>query len=129
MLPLLRRKAWVAASALLVTVVVVASLTPSGTMPTPPVLGFDKVEHFVAYAVLAAWFAGLYPRSRYVRIAIWLSLLGLLIEVLQQAMGLGREGDPFDLIADLAGIAAGLWLGATVAGGWALRVESWLARR
>jgi hypothetical protein len=129
MLPLLRRKAWVAASAMLVAIVVVASLTPSGTMPTPPILGFDKVEHFVAFAVLAWWFAGLYPRSSYLRIAIWLTLLGLLIEVLQQAMGLGREGDPFDLLADIAGIGAGLWLGTTVAGGWALRVESWLARR
>ncbi len=129
MLPLLRRKAWVAASVLLVAIVVVASLTPSGAMPMPPVFGFDKVEHFVAYAVLAAWFAGLYPRSSYLRIAIWLALLGLAIEVLQQAMGLGREGDPFDLLADIAGIGAGLWLGAAVGGGWALRVESWLGRR
>jgi VanZ family protein len=129
MLPLLRRKAWAAASVLLVAVVVVASLMPSGSVPTPPVLGFDKIEHFVAYAVLAAWFTGLYPRSRYLLIAILLALLGLAIEVLQQAMGLGREADPFDLMADLAGIGAGLWLGATVAGGWALRVESWLASR
>jgi len=129
MLPLLRRKAWVAASALLVAVVVVASLTPSGTMPSPPILGFDKVEHFVAYAVLAAWFAGLYPRSSYLRIAIWLTLLGLANEILQQAMGLGREGDPFDLMADIAGIGVGLLLAGTFTGGWALRVESWLARR
>jgi VanZ family protein len=129
MLPLLRRKAWVMSSALLVSTVVVASLLPSGTMPTPPISAFDKVEHFVAYAVLAAWFAGLYPRSRYLRIALLLGLLGLVIEVLQQVMGLGREGDVRDLMADLAGIAAGLWFGAAVVGGWALRVESWLARR
>jgi len=129
MLPLLRRRAWVVASALLVTMVVVASLVPSGSMPVPPVRGFDKVEHFVAYALLAAWFAGIYPRSRYLRIAIWLTALGAAIEILQQAMGLGREGDPFDLMADIAGIGAGLLLAATATGGWALRLESWLARR
>jgi hypothetical protein len=44
-------------------------------------------------------------------------------------MGLGRQGDPRDMLADLAGIAVGLWLGGAVAGDWALRVESWLARR
>jgi VanZ family protein len=129
MLPLLRRKAWLAASTVLVLLVVAASLAPSGAVPMPPVSGFDKVEHFVAYAVLAAWFAGLYPRTCYPRIALGLALLGFVIEVLQQFMGLGREGDPRDMLADLAGIAAGLWFGAVAAGGWALRLESWLARR
>jgi VanZ family protein len=129
MLPLQRRRAWLAGSTLLVLLVVVASLAPSGTVPMPPVSGFDKVEHFVAYAVLAAWFAGLYPRASYPWIALGLATLGFVIEVLQQYMGLGREGDPRDMLADLAGIAVGLWLGGAVAGDWALRVESWLARR
>ncbi len=129
MLPLLRRRAWLAASTLLVLLVVVASLTPSETLPMPPVSGFDKVEHFVAYAVLAAWFAGLYPRASHPWIALGLATLGFVIEVLQQYMGLGRQGDPRDMLANLAGIAVGLWLGGTVAGDWALRVESWLARR
>jgi VanZ family protein len=129
MLPLQRRRAWLAASTLLVLLVVVASLAPSGTVPMPPVSGFDKVEHFVAYAVLAAWFAGLYPRGSYPWIALGLATLGFVIEVLQQYMGLGREGDPRDMLADLAGIAVGLWLGGAAADDWALRVESWLARR
>jgi VanZ family protein len=129
MLPLLRRTAWRSASVLLVATVVVASLAPSGAVPVPPVRGLDKLEHFLAYAVLATWFAGLYPRSRYLRIGLGLGLLGLAIELLQQVMGLGREGDPVDLLADFAGIVVGLWLGASVAGGWAPRLESWLDRK
>lgn len=128
MLPLLHARAWLVASALLVASVVVASLMPLGKLPGPGG-GVDKVEHFVAYTVLAAWFAGLYERARYPRIALGLALLGVAIEVLQQLMGLGREGDPRDVMANVAGIATGLWLGTAVAGGWALRFESWLARR
>jgi VanZ family protein len=128
-LPLLHPRAWRVASALLVASVVVACLVPSGTLEVPQRIGIDKVQHFVAYATLATWFGGLYPRSRYPLIAACLALLGLVIELLQQLMGLGREADSRDMMANLAGIFAGLALGVAVAGGWAPRLESWLARR
>lgn len=129
MLPLLHPRAWQAASVLLVALVVVACLVPSGTLAVAQPVGIDKVEHFFAYAVLATWFGGLYPRTRYPLIAAGLALLGLGIEVMQQLMGLGREADPLDMMANLAGLATGLALGVAVAGGWAPRLESWLARR
>jgi VanZ family protein len=128
-LPLAHPGAWRAASAALLAALVIACLVPMGPVLGPESGNLDKVGHFVAYLVLAGWFAGLYPRPRYGRIALALALLGLAIEVLQQLMGLGREGDPLDLMANLAGIGVGFALGHGSAGGWGPRVEAWLARR
>ncbi len=129
MLPLAHPGAWRAASAALLVAVLIACLVPVGPVLGPHGGNLDKVGHFVAYVVLASWFAGLYPRPRYGLIAIGLALLGLAIEVLQQLMGLGREGDPLDMLANLAGIGVGFALGLWFAGGWGLRVEAWLVRR
>lgn len=126
MLTLAHARAWIAASLLLVAAVVYASLGPP--VPAPDVDNFDKLGHFLAYAALAAWFGGLFPKSRYGWIAIALAGLGLGLEVLQQAMGRGRVGDPYDMAANVAGVVAGLLLGLWYTGGWAARVEAWLAR-
>jgi len=126
MLPLAHVRAWIAASVLLVAAVVYASLLPS--VPVPDVVNSDKAAHFLAYAALATWFGGLVPRSRYGWVALALCGLGLGLEILQQAMGLGRSGDPYDLAANLAGVFAGLLLGLRRTGDWAVRFEAWLAR-
>jgi VanZ family protein len=126
MLPLSHVRAWVAASVLLVAAVVVASLDPSVSLPS--VENVDKFAHALAYAVLALWFGGLYPRARYLRVALALCALGLGLEILQHLMGRGRTGDPYDMAANLAGIVIGLLLGAWRTGGWAARLEAWLAR-
>jgi VanZ family protein len=126
MLPLSHVRAWVAASVLLVAAVVVASLGPA--LPGPGLDNVDKLEHVFAYAVLATWFGGLYPRARYLRVALALCALGLGLEILQHLMGRGRTGDPYDMAANLAGIVIGLLLGAWRTGGWAARLEAWLAR-
>ena len=47
---------------------------------------------------------------------------------LQFAMHRGRMGDPWDMAANLLGIAAGVTLAVTRTGGWAPRVEAWLGR-
>jgi VanZ family protein len=126
-LPLSHAKAWRVASIVLVAAVVYASLRPVG--PGPDLGHLDKLGHFLAYAVLGAWFGGLAPRNGYGRVALALAVLGLVLEVLQQVMGLGRTGDPNDMVANLAGIAAGLVLAWRRVGGWVLGVEAWLDRR
>lgn len=126
MLRLAHAPAWIAASLLLVALVVWGSLMPGSDVPGPPDL--DKLEHVAAYAALAVWFTGLVPRSRYAAVAVTLVGLGLLMEILQQAMQLGRQADVLDVAANVCGTVAGVGLAAWRTGGWAPRVEAWLVR-
>jgi VanZ family protein len=125
-LPLAYARAWVAASALIVAGLLYASLAPSSLPPGNSHL--DKVGHAVAYVFLSVWFAGLVARSHYWKVVVGLTALGLLVEGLQQGMGLGRQGDALDVAANLVGIAAGMALATWMTGGWAQRVEAWLNR-
>ncbi len=126
MLPLTHAPAWLAASALLVAAVVVASLAPGDA--GPDVGNLDKLGHGLAYAVLATWFGGLFARRWYWGVAIGLALLGIGLEVLQELVARNRSGDPNDVAANVAGIVAGLALAWWRTGGWALRMEAWLKR-
>lgn len=84
-----------------------ASLTPSSSLPG--VTLWDKVEHAGAYLVLAALGAAAFP-SRLRRLAAGLFLGGVGVEVAQSLMGVGRQGDPMDALANSVGIALGLGL-------------------
>jgi VanZ family protein len=125
-LPLAYARVWIVASVLLVIAVLYASLAPL-SLPADLPTHFDKFEHAAGYVFLAVWFTGLVARSRYGRVAVALVLLGLAIELLQAAMPFGREGDPRDIVANVAGIGIGLALAYWATGGWAQQVEAWLA--
>ncbi len=88
----------------------------------------DKWLHLLTFAVLAIWFAGLYQRRAYWRIAIGLLLFGILTEGCQRLVTY-RSAEWYDIVADAVGIVIGLGLAATVTGEWSLRVESWYLRR
>lgn len=90
------------------------SLAPSSDLPG--VEGSDKLHHALAYLALALAGAWTFPRWR-LQLGLGLLAIGLGIEVLQSRMGLGRQGDPLDALADLIGIVAGLSLAG--AGVWA----------
>jgi VanZ family protein len=126
LLPLRHPRAWLVIGWVMIVFAIVASLAPSHKLPVTGVS--DKLEHALAYTVLAVWFAGIYPRSRYVIIAISLFVMGLLIEWAQGAMNLGRQSDFRDLIANSLGIAFGFALALTWLGGWAQRLEAWNRR-
>jgi len=72
----------------------------------------DKIGHFLAYALLAAWSAWIFdtPRARR-RAALSLCLLGVVIEVMQGTLTSHRTMDWHDAIADFAGVLFGWWLG------------------
>jgi VanZ family protein len=123
-LELRHRRLWIAASLVLMAIVVWGSLQTTVGSPTPQ--GFDKIEHFTTYLFLAAWFTGLVPRARWWRVVAGLLGLGLAMELGQYLMQAGRLGDPADMLANAAGIAAGMLLARLGTGGWALKVESWL---
>jgi hypothetical protein len=124
MLELRYRRLWIAASLGLVAFVAWGSLQTTIGGPTPP--GFDKVEHFATYLVLALWFTGLVPRARWWRVVAGLLGLGLAMELGQYLMQAGRLADPADMLANTVGIAAGMLLASLGTGGWALKVDAWL---
>lgn len=87
---------------------VIAWLSLSPTEALPQGLTFwDKAEHALAYLALALLGAWAFP-GRLGRLAIGLFLAGVGVEILQSTMGLGRQGDPWDAVANSTGIAAGL---------------------
>ena len=96
---------WQAIGVLMVVVVCVASLSP--TMPPPPGLHGDKVEHLIAYGSLTYWWGMLYPE----RAQRWLAcllfiLMGIALEFAQQATGY-RFLDVFDMAANTLGALLG----------------------
>lgn len=117
---------WLVAGWLLVLGAIVVSLVPAPSLPSLGVS--DKIEHTITYAVLTLWFAGLYPRSRYVWIGACMFGLGVGIEFAQGAMQLGRQRDYLDVIANTAGIGVGLTLALIGLGDWVQRVEGWRRR-
>jgi hypothetical protein len=126
-LPLTHAPAWVVVSVVLVAGVIYGSLATFGP-PMPVPMYFDKVQHGFVYAFLAVWFTGLVARGNFWKVALGLALLGLSLELLQHAMRAGRFGDPWDMVANVLGIAAGVAIGAWLTGGWALKVDAWLTR-
>ena len=127
MLPLAHAPAWIVASVLLVVTVLYLSLAPLN-VPVDLPTHFDKIEHAAAYVFLVVWFTGLVARPRYWRVAVALAVLGLMIEFLQAATPFGRQGDPWDVLANVTGIGIGLALARSMTGGWALKAEAWLNR-
>ena len=103
------RLIWIAALA----AVIVGSVLPaqSAAMSLIDRVGInDKVEHFAAYAVLAAFPSLARFRCRRLRITLAsLFLLGALLE-LAQLFSPGRSCDWHDLFADSCGIFAGVVL-------------------
>ena len=127
MLSLRYKQFWIIVSIVLLLGVVWGTLETafSGLMPR----GFDKVKHFGTYLFLAVWFTGLLHRPRYWIAGLSLLGLGLSLEVAQWAMRAGRTGDPYDMAANTVGVLLGLLLALAFTGGWAQRVEAWLAAR
>ena len=96
---------------LLVAVVLYLTLTPVPPHVALDNLPFgDKIEHFLAFATLAAMARLGFPRVSRWQMLEHLSFLGALIEVAQATPGLGRDCDWHDWVADTMGAALGLAL-------------------
>ncbi len=100
----------------MVAIVCWLSLTPHPPEP-PDILGWDKSQHFVAYAALMAWFRQSF--FRHWRWPAFLLGLGLTLEYLQSLTGY-RTADVFDMLANGIGVLIGWGLA-----GWLPRME-WL---
>ena len=95
-------------------------------MPAPPEipgpLGWDKVQHTLAYAVLMSWFWQAYQPSW--RWPLFFLALGGGVELLQ-AWSSFRSAELSDLLANATGVALGLGLAVMTPLG---RVLDWLER-
>lgn len=78
----------------------------------------DKFEHAMGYLLLTLWFCGLYRRQRYWVVALWMFAMGILVEILQGMMHLGRQADIRDIYADIIGIGGAVFLAITPLGRW-----------
>jgi VanZ family protein len=128
LLSLRHPRLWLVSGWILIVGAIIASLVPAHELPKLGGIS-DKTEHIVGYAVLALWFAGIYPRTRYPMIGVALLVMGIVIEGLQGAMHLGRQADLTDVYANTIGIVVGLLLALVWLGGWAQRVEAVTGRK
>ena len=88
----------------------------------------DKASHLAGHGALAAYFAGLVPRSRWLRIFAGLLLFGICIELAQYYMNVGREGDIRDVAANSLGAMLGLVAARLGLARWP-EVAGWLLGR
>jgi VanZ family protein len=88
----------------------------------------DKLEHAFGYFLLTFWFCGIYPRRQYWLVGLAMFGMGILVEVLQGAMQLGRQADVRDLIADTIGIVPAMLLSLTPLGRWPRWLEALVVR-
>ena len=88
--------------------VAVLSLMPTGYLPPQVFSLWDKAQHALAFAALAALGLQAYPHRRW-RVLAGLLVFGGLIELAQAATG-WRYGEWADWLADAVGLALGMAL-------------------
>ena len=104
-----RRRAW--RIVLILLLLTIAWLAFSPNPPPEASTGWDKMNHLLAFSVLAACasFAWAGTRWRFAWVTLALLAYGVFIEVVQTQIP-GRSGEWPDLLADSLGIAIGLLL-------------------
>lgn len=127
--PFRRPRLWLGLWLLAVAIVIVLSLVNlSGLPPVPE--GGDKVEHFLAYALLSASAMQLFATRRgCVVVAALLVALGVGLEFAQGALTTTRMADPRDALANTLGVLAGLATLFTPLRGMLLAVDTRLRPR
>jgi len=134
MLPLRHARLWRVLSILLVGGVLLATLAPAHWFfdSSDSVLSWlpfaDKWMHAVTFAFLMLWFCGLFQKRRYWRIAAALLSFGLFVEFCQLQVSY-RAAEWADMLANTAGIIAGLAVAVAGLGGWGPRLEDWYIHR
>ncbi len=109
-----RPRLWLGLWMLAIAGVVVLSLMPPPAMAVPQ--NFDKLEHMLGYAGLAACAGLLFDGWRaQLRAGTGLVLLGIALEFAQALLTQTRSADPADALANATGVAIGLLLALTPA--------------
>jgi VanZ family protein len=110
--PFRRPWLWLGLWWLAVLVVIVFSLTPPPPIELPR--NGDKVEHLLAYAVLAAAATQVFRPGWPLLVAgAGLVLMGIALEFAQGALTVTRMADPADALANALGVGLGLLIAFT----------------
>ena len=100
-------------------VVIFLTLLPSDKLPETPeweLLSFDTLAHAGVFGLLtvlvARSFYFEYGKPQFLKFALFVaivlcSFLGVIIELLQTVMKMGRHGEPRDVLSDMIGIFLG----------------------
>ena len=115
-------KFWWALGVAIVLAALVVCLLPGSEIPGTP---NDKVEHLAGHGLMALYFAGLVPRGRWWAIFAFLLVFGVVVELAQHYMALGRHGDVRDVIANVLGALLGLLLARLGLSRWP-QAAAWL---
>jgi VanZ family protein len=132
MLPLRHAGLWRFLSVLLLLGVLASTLSPvfwfdSKVKALSWFENADKWLHGMTFLFLSIWFAGLFARATYWRIALGLTEFGLLVEGCQILISY-RTADWLDIAANTTGIIVGLAVAAAGLGGWCLWLEDRYSR-
>ena len=100
-------KFWWGFGVVIVLTALVVCLLPGHELPNAFEMN-DKVAHVIGHALMAMYFAGLVPRSRWWKIFVFLLLFGICVEFAQYYMQVGRNGDARDVIGNGVGALLGL---------------------
>lgn len=119
------RHFWLGVGIAIAAGVAAVCLVPGGNLPN--VGTSDKLEHLLAFTMLAFWFGSIVVRRDLLWLVLALLAFGGLIELAQGAMRLGRVAEWRDFLADAGGVLLGLLLSWTPLGRWAWLIESRLA--
>lgn len=105
--PLRFPRVWLGLWWLAIAVTIVVCLIPPPPLALPQ--NSDKVEHFLAYFLLASAAVQIYrTRAALLWAGAGLALLGVGIEFLQGALTTDRMADPMDALANSIGVVVGM---------------------
>ena len=120
--PLRRQKFWLLLWCTAVLAVIVVCLIPPPPLALPQ--NSDKVEHFLAYFLLAGSAVQLFATRRALCVVtLGLVMMGVGIEWLQGALTETRMADPMDALANSIGVLVGMLTAFTPARDLLLRLQ------
>ncbi|MDN5850468.1 MAG: VanZ family protein [Nitrococcus sp.] len=91
------------------------SLIPNPPSP-PSILAWDKLQHTIAWGLLAWWFLQAWEGQRPIGWCLFLLVVAAIVELLQGTTGY-RTPDGLDMLANSVGVALGFTLWYTPLGG------------
>jgi VanZ family protein len=122
-LPLRYRAVWLGIGVVALVVGLGLALAPLAAPPR--ILGGDKGVHFLSMMLLTIWFLGICDTRMTAWVAILLAGYGIGVEILQGFTPY-RAADPYDVLADLGGVATGVLASVVGLRHWCRRLESLL---